>query len=70
MGLSEGVKQRLSIVIDLGKTIFHYGFIPTVLYLGNFNRFCILYNYLIIFLLFLGFTKGADPGMPEISLPK
>ncbi|XP_044764195.1 mitochondrial import receptor subunit TOM7 homolog [Coccinella septempunctata] len=34
MVLSEGVKQRLSIVIELGKTVFHYGFIPTVLYLG------------------------------------
>ncbi|XP_060532898.1 mitochondrial import receptor subunit TOM7 homolog [Cylas formicarius] len=48
MALSEDVKQRLSIVIELGKTVFHYGFIPTVLYLG--------------------FTKGADPGMPEITL--
>lgn len=32
--LSEGAKQRLSIVIDIAKTAFHYGFIPTVLYLG------------------------------------
>ncbi|XP_019877928.1 mitochondrial import receptor subunit TOM7 homolog [Aethina tumida] len=48
MVLSEGVKQRLSVVIELGKTVFHYGFIPTVVYLG--------------------FQKGADPGMPEITL--
>ncbi|XP_050301973.1 mitochondrial import receptor subunit TOM7 homolog [Anthonomus grandis grandis] len=34
MVLSDGVKQRLSIVIEMGKTVFHYGFIPTVLYLG------------------------------------
>lgn len=34
--MSEGAKQRLSIVIDLAKTVFHYGFIPTVLYLGNY----------------------------------
>nr|XP_022899743.1 mitochondrial import receptor subunit TOM7 homolog [Onthophagus taurus] len=47
MGLSEGAKQRLSIVVNMGKTVFHYGFLPTVLYLG--------------------FKKGADPGMPEIS---
>lgn len=46
--LSEGVKNRLSIVIEATKTVFHYGFIPTVLYLG--------------------FTKGADPGAPEIAL--
>ncbi|KAL1501557.1 hypothetical protein ABEB36_006858 [Hypothenemus hampei] len=48
MGFSDGVKQRLAVVIELGKTVFHYGFIPTVLYLG--------------------FKKGADPGMPELSI--
>ncbi|XP_056645121.1 mitochondrial import receptor subunit TOM7 homolog [Diorhabda sublineata] len=48
MVFSEDSKQRLSTVIDLAKTVFHYGFIPTVLYLG--------------------FKKGADPGMPEISV--
>lgn len=32
--VSEDMKQRLSIVIELSKTVFHYGFIPTVLYLG------------------------------------
>lgn len=46
--LSDGAKQRLSIVINMGKTVFHIGFIPTVLYLG--------------------FQKGSDPGMPEITL--
>ncbi|XP_065167440.1 mitochondrial import receptor subunit TOM7 homolog isoform X1 [Atheta coriaria] len=45
---SEDTKERLSLVIDIGKTLFHYGFIPTVLYLG--------------------FKKGADQGMPEITL--
>ncbi|XP_066153776.1 mitochondrial import receptor subunit TOM7 homolog [Euwallacea fornicatus] len=48
MVLTDGVKQRLSIVIELSKTVFHYAFIPTVLYLG--------------------FKKGADPGMPDISV--
>ncbi|XP_018336064.1 mitochondrial import receptor subunit TOM7 homolog [Agrilus planipennis] len=48
MALSQGAAERLSIVIDIGKTIFHYGFIPTVLYMG--------------------FQKGADPGMPELSI--
>lgn len=66
--LSEGAKQRLMIVINFTKTIFHYGFIPTVLYLGlllkkqqasqDFNDF------------FLGIKKGADPGMPEITYAK
>lgn len=35
MGLSEGAKQRLSLVIEAAKAVFHYGFIPTVLYLGK-----------------------------------
>ncbi|XP_068902379.1 mitochondrial import receptor subunit TOM7 homolog [Tenebrio molitor] len=48
MALSDGAKQRLSIVIEVTKTVFHYSFIPTVLYLG--------------------FRKGADPGMPEFAL--
>lgn len=33
--MSDGAKQRLSVVIELAKTAFHYGFIPTVLYLGK-----------------------------------
>lgn len=71
MVLSEGAKQRLSIVINLTKTAFHYGFLPAVLYLGTiykkmnnttFNRHTICY--------ILGFKKGADPGMPEITVGK
>nr|CAH7739670.1 unnamed protein product [Callosobruchus chinensis]CAI5820573.1 unnamed protein product [Callosobruchus analis]CAI5823627.1 unnamed protein product [Callosobruchus analis] len=50
MVLSESSKQRLALVIEAAKTVFHYGFIPTVLYLG--------------------FQKGADPGMPEITIAK
>lgn len=34
MKLSPGTAQRLQTVIELGKTVFHWGFIPTVLYLG------------------------------------
>lgn len=37
MALSEGSKQRLSIVFETAKTVFHYAFIPTVLYLGMFK---------------------------------
>ncbi|RZC34780.1 Tom7 domain containing protein [Asbolus verrucosus] len=50
MVISDGAKHRLALVIELTKTVFHYSFIPTVLYLG--------------------FRKGADPGMPEITLSK
>lgn len=38
--LSEGAKQRLQIVVNLTKTVFHYGFIPTVLYLGELLVSC------------------------------
>ena len=33
--LSSEAKDRLSVVINVGKTIFHWGFVPTVLYLGE-----------------------------------
>ena len=36
MKLSPGVKQRLQAVIGLGKTAFHWGFVPTILYLGKY----------------------------------
>lgn len=52
MVLTDGVKQRLSIVIELGKTVFHYGFIPTVLYLGKTSVFTQAY----FFKLFLNCT--------------
>ena len=45
--LSQGVKDRISTVVTVAKTAFHWGFMPTVLYLG--------------------FQKGADPGMPELT---
>lgn len=41
-------KERLSIVLDVLKGIFHIGYIP--------------------FILYLGYRKGANPGMPELSL--
>lgn len=34
MALSDGAKERMGIVFDVVKTVFHWGFIPTVLYLG------------------------------------
>lgn len=33
--LSPETKKRLTAVVDVGKTIFHWSFIPTVLYLGR-----------------------------------
>lgn len=46
--LSQDALERLNKLINVGKTAFHYGFLPTVLYLG--------------------FSKGASPGMPELTL--
>lgn len=31
---SPDTKKKLTAIVDLGKTVFHLGFIPTVLYLG------------------------------------
>jgi import receptor subunit TOM7 len=68
MALSDGAKQRLSIVIEVTKTVFHYSFIPTVLYLGNY--FFYIFKYSQPNLICEGFRKGADPGMPEFALSK
>ncbi|XP_016989692.1 mitochondrial import receptor subunit TOM7 homolog [Drosophila gunungcola] len=48
MELSEGVKERLGVVVDAVQTGFHWGFVPLVLYLG--------------------FMKGAEPGMPPLNV--
>ena len=42
--LSSEAKDRLSVVINVGKTIFHWGFVPTVLYLGEICRRCMNEN--------------------------
>lgn len=39
MGLSPDAKERLGVVFEVVKTTFHWGFIPTVLYLGKFAIF-------------------------------
>jgi len=46
--LSEGAKARVNTLLNVAKTAFHWGFMPTVLYLG--------------------FQKGTEPGMPELTL--
>ena len=33
--LSQGVKDRITTVLNVGKTAFHWGFIPTIIYLGT-----------------------------------
>lgn len=38
MVLSEGVKERLGVVVDIVQTTFHWGFVPMVLYLGKYAR--------------------------------
>lgn len=38
MGLSPDAKERLGVVFEVVKTAFHWGFIPTVLYLGELPR--------------------------------
>lgn len=35
MAMSEQSKERLGMVFEIVKTVLHYGFIPTVLYLGK-----------------------------------
>ncbi|XP_055380093.1 mitochondrial import receptor subunit TOM7 homolog [Condylostylus longicornis] len=48
MELSSDAKERLGLVFEAAKTVFHWGFIPTVIYLG--------------------FQKGPEPGMPGFTL--
>jgi hypothetical protein len=51
MALSEQAKERLGLVFEVAKTAFHWGFIPTVLYLGSkdkntkFDRFSLLFIF-------------------------
>lgn len=32
--LPDGALERLGAVVEISKTVFHYAFIPTVLYMG------------------------------------
>jgi len=34
--MSRDMKRRVSTVVTIAKTVFHWGFIPTVLYLGTY----------------------------------
>ena len=46
--VSRGALQRFNTIVSLFKTAFHWGMLPTILYLG--------------------FSHGAEPGMPELTL--
>ena len=48
VNMSPDALNRLNRIITLLKTGFHWGFLPTVLYLG--------------------FRKGSEPGMPPLTL--
>ncbi|XP_076756998.1 translocase of outer membrane 7 [Xylocopa sonorina] len=48
MAMNSSIKQKIAIVLNMSKVIFHWGFIPAILYLG--------------------FRKGADPGMPQLAI--
>lgn len=39
-------KQKVAIILDVSKAIFHWGFIPAILFLGQF--FLITFFYLTI----------------------
>ncbi len=32
------MKKRINTIVGLGKTLFHIGFVPTILYLGEFSK--------------------------------
>lgn len=72
MTLSPDAKERLGVVFGVVKTAFHWGFIPTVLYLGKFFRFLVPSKREILtstfFFHFAGFKKGAEHGHPPLSV--
>lgn len=74
MGLSPDVKERLSVVFEVAKTAFHWGFIPTVIYLGNsIEKGIHFYSYITtklfnLFNEFAGFRKGAEGGHPPLTI--
>lgn len=38
--LSEESRERISKVLDLGRVALHYGWIPLVIYVGEYDRRC------------------------------
>lgn len=73
MTLSPDAKERLGVVFSVVKTAFHWGFIPTVLYLGKHNftfKFSMQSKRDILTSTFFyaGFKKGAESGHPPLSV--
>lgn len=78
--LSPGVKERIGVVFEVVKTSFHWGFIPTLLYLGkntslHNNLFCGVFLRMRLLMKWAnggcfvsGFRKGSEPGMPPLQL--
>ncbi|VDI79801.1 Hypothetical predicted protein [Mytilus galloprovincialis] len=60
--MSPEAKKRLSSVLKLVRVTFQYGFIPTVLYMGNLGFRNKKTKSSI------GFKRGADEGMPPLEL--
>jgi len=58
MGLSPDAKERLGVVFEVAKTVFHWGFIPTVLYLGNKRKY-IQYNLNVFMIFFFRIQKRS-----------
>jgi mitochondrial import receptor subunit TOM7 len=65
--MQPGTKQRLTKMTSLARTAFHWGFIPTVLYLGTVR---LIVNGIEVMSYFFcsGFKKGADPGMAPLTI--
>ena len=67
MSLSDGAKERLGVVFEVVKTVFHWGFIPTVLYLGKI-KIIIHFTIYSMYFLIIGFQKGSEQGMAPLSV--
>lgn len=77
MGLSPDAKERFAVVFEVAKTAVHWGFIPTVLYLGEYfavsttpHNLNAGYRFFIwpVSVYYPGFQKGAEIGQPPLSL--
>ncbi len=63
------LKKRVSNVLAFARLIFHWSYIPFVIYLGNRKHLFIrteisfIVNYVL-----KGFKKGADEGQPPLNV--
>lgn len=48
MTMTPKAKQRVAVVLNVAKVVFHWGFMPAVLYLGESLRLCsIFFTFLL-----------------------